>query len=47
VLFTCITLILGIASRLGLTDDWTVPITLATLVSGFLWSENKKRNRTK
>ncbi|RCI03062.1 hypothetical protein CU098_003671, partial [Rhizopus stolonifer] len=32
----------GIASQLGVTDDWTVPITLATLVSSFLWSGNKR-----
>jgi hypothetical protein len=43
-LFTGVTIVLGIASQLGVTDDWTVPITLATLVSGFLWNGNKKSN---
>jgi hypothetical protein len=42
-LFTGVTMILGIASQLGISDDWTVPITLATLVSGFLWSGNKNK----
>ncbi|KAI8072214.1 uncharacterized protein B0P05DRAFT_549354, partial [Gilbertella persicaria] len=41
-LFTCVAIVLGIASQLGVTDDWTVPITLATLVSSFLWSGNKR-----
>ncbi|KAI8882307.1 hypothetical protein K501DRAFT_251708 [Backusella circina FSU 941] len=46
-LFTGVTLILGFASQMGVTDDWTVPVTLATLVSGFLWSgnNNKKAKR--
>ncbi|KAI8638626.1 translation initiation factor eIF3 subunit-domain-containing protein [Parasitella parasitica] len=30
-LFTGVALALGVASQLGITDDWTVPITLATL----------------
>ncbi|OAD04775.1 hypothetical protein MUCCIDRAFT_79871 [Mucor lusitanicus CBS 277.49] len=34
---------LGIASQLGITDDWTVPITLATLVSSFLWNGSKNK----
>ncbi|KAG2202049.1 hypothetical protein INT47_006241 [Mucor saturninus] len=42
-LFTSVTIVLGIASQFGITDDWTVPITLATLVSGFLWSGNKNK----
>jgi hypothetical protein len=42
-LFTGVTLILGFASQMGVTDDWTVPVTLATLVSGFLWSGNNKK----
>ena len=42
-LFTSVTLVLGIASQMGVTDDWTVPITLATLVSGFLLQGNTKR----
>ncbi|OBZ88521.1 hypothetical protein A0J61_03426 [Choanephora cucurbitarum] len=42
-LFACIAIILGIASQLGITDDWTVPITLAILVSRFLWSGNKHK----
>ncbi|KAF7727111.1 hypothetical protein EC973_007972 [Apophysomyces ossiformis] len=36
--FTVMTLLLGLASQFGVTDDWTVPITLAALVSSFLWS---------
>jgi hypothetical protein len=44
-LFTGVTIVLGIASQLGITDDWTVPITLATLVSSFLWAGSK--NKTK
>ncbi|KAI8970528.1 translation initiation factor eIF3 subunit-domain-containing protein [Pilobolus umbonatus] len=32
-IFTAITILLGFSSLLGITDDWTVPITLATLVS--------------
>lgn len=46
-LFTSVTIVLGIASQFGITDDWTVPITLATLVSGFLWSGNKNKNVTR
>lgn len=42
-LFTSVTIVLGIASQFGVTDDWTVPITLATLVSGFLWSGSKNK----
>ncbi|GAA5805154.1 hypothetical protein HPULCUR_010667 [Helicostylum pulchrum] len=42
-LFTGVTIVLGIASQLGITDDWTVPVTLATLVSGFLWTGNKNK----
>ncbi|KAI9246136.1 hypothetical protein BY458DRAFT_528214 [Sporodiniella umbellata] len=41
--FTCVTALLSLAVYLGITDDWTVPITLATLVSGFLLSENTKK----
>lgn len=44
-LFTGATIVLGIASQLGITDDWTVPITLATLVSGFLWTGNKNKKK--
>lgn len=44
-LFTSVTIVLGIASQLGITDDWTVPITLATLVSGFLWTGNKNKKK--
>lgn len=40
---TGLTIILGFASQLGITDDWTVPITLATLVSTFLWTSNQKK----
>ncbi|KAI8354160.1 hypothetical protein BD560DRAFT_407755 [Blakeslea trispora] len=40
-LFACIAIVLGIASQLGITDDWTVPITLAILISRFLWSGSK------
>ena len=36
--FTVMTIFLGLAAQMGITDDWTVPITLAALVSGFLWS---------
>ncbi|KAI9266640.1 hypothetical protein BDA99DRAFT_536060 [Phascolomyces articulosus] len=36
--FTLMTIFLGLAAQMGITDDWTVPITLAALVSGFLWS---------
>lgn len=46
-LFTGVTIVLGIASQLGVTDDWTVPITLATLVSGFLWNGNSSKNKKK
>ncbi|KAI9474053.1 MAG: translation initiation factor eIF3 subunit-domain-containing protein [Benjaminiella poitrasii] len=31
-LFACMAISLGFASYLGITDDWTVPITLVTLV---------------
>lgn len=44
-LFTGVTIILGIASQLGISDDWTVPITLATLVSGFLYSSAGKKTK--
>ncbi|KAI9310566.1 hypothetical protein BX666DRAFT_2032728 [Dichotomocladium elegans] len=37
-LFTFMTIFLGLASQMGITDDWTLPITLTVLVSGFLWS---------
>lgn len=36
--FTLMTVFLGLTAQMGITDDWTVPITLAVLVSGFLWS---------
>ncbi|ORZ01488.1 hypothetical protein BCR43DRAFT_522325 [Syncephalastrum racemosum] len=36
--FTLMTILLALAAQFGITDDWTVPITLAVLVSGFLWS---------
>lgn len=36
--FTLMTIFLGLAAQMGVTDDWTLPITLAVLVSGFLWS---------
>lgn len=36
--FTLMTILLALAAQFGVTDDWTVPITLAVLVSGFLWS---------
>lgn len=36
--FTLMTIFLGLASQMGVTDDWTLPITLTVLVSGFLWS---------
>ncbi|KAI8139212.1 hypothetical protein BJV82DRAFT_627597 [Fennellomyces sp. T-0311] len=36
--FTLMTIFLGLAAQMGITDDWTLPITLAALVSGFLWS---------
>lgn len=42
---TGLTIILSFASQLGITDDWTVPITLATLVSTFLWTGNKKKSQ--
>ncbi|KAL7318122.1 hypothetical protein PS15m_004384 [Mucor circinelloides] len=42
-LFTGVAIALGIASQLGITDDWTVPITLATLVSSFLWNGSKNK----
>lgn len=42
---TGITIILSFASQFGITDDWTVPITLATLVSSFLWNGNKKNKK--
>ncbi|KAG0171162.1 hypothetical protein DFQ28_000230 [Apophysomyces sp. BC1034] len=36
--FTLMAILLGLSSQFGITDDWTVPITMAALVSGFLWS---------
>lgn len=45
-LFTGVAIALGIASQLGITDDWTVPITLATLVSSFLWNGSKNKTKT-
>jgi hypothetical protein len=45
-LFTGVTIVLGIASQLGITDDWTVPITLATLVSSFLWAGRKNKSKS-
>ncbi|OAD66491.1 hypothetical protein PHYBLDRAFT_160582 [Phycomyces blakesleeanus NRRL 1555(-)] len=36
--FVVMAILLGLAAQLGVTDDWTVPITLVTMVSGFLWS---------
>ncbi|KAI8366772.1 uncharacterized protein BYT42DRAFT_587826 [Radiomyces spectabilis] len=35
---TCMTFLLGAAAQFGITDDWTVPFTLAVVVSSFLWS---------
>ncbi|ORX58234.1 hypothetical protein DM01DRAFT_1405855 [Hesseltinella vesiculosa] len=37
-LFAIVTILLALASLGGITDDWTLPITLAVLVSSFLWS---------
>ncbi|KAI7865955.1 hypothetical protein BDF14DRAFT_1743965 [Spinellus fusiger] len=36
--FALMAILLGIAVQSGITDDWTMPITLVTMVSGFLWS---------
>ncbi|KAF7726461.1 hypothetical protein EC973_008696 [Apophysomyces ossiformis] len=33
--FSIMTILLGIAAQLRITDDWTLPITLAVLVSGY------------
>ncbi|CEP08340.1 hypothetical protein [Parasitella parasitica] len=41
--FTGVALALGVTSQLGITDDWTVPITLATLVISFLWKGSKTK----
>lgn len=41
-LFAVLTGALGFASQLGVTDDWSLPITLALLVSVFLRSEGAK-----
>ncbi|KAJ8662239.1 hypothetical protein O0I10_001932 [Lichtheimia ornata] len=41
-LFAVLAGALGFASQLGVTDDWTLPITLAILVSVFLRSEAAK-----
>jgi hypothetical protein len=37
-LFITMSLLFGIAASLQITDDWTVPITLAVLASRFLWT---------
>lgn len=36
--FTAMSLLFGIAATLQITDDWTLPITLAFLASRFLWT---------
>lgn len=36
--FTVMSLFFGLAATLQITDDWTVPITLAVLASRFLWT---------
>jgi hypothetical protein len=36
--FAAMSLLFGIAATLQITDDWTVPITLAVLASRFLWT---------
>ena len=41
-LFAVLAGALGFASQLGVTDDWTLPITLAILVSVFLRSDAAK-----
>ncbi|CAO3624350.1 unnamed protein product [Cunninghamella blakesleeana] len=41
-IFVFITLILACAAKLKITDDWTLPITMAILVSGFLWTSGGK-----
>ncbi|KAI8336651.1 hypothetical protein BC941DRAFT_376498 [Chlamydoabsidia padenii] len=42
VIFTLMVILLGCAAQLGITDDWTLPLTLTVLVSGFLWSGGAK-----
>ena len=37
-LFVAITGFLALACLAHITDDWTLPLTLAVLVSSFLWS---------
>ncbi|KAI8089596.1 uncharacterized protein BX664DRAFT_280669 [Halteromyces radiatus] len=41
-LFTMMSIFLGCAAQIGITDDWTLPITLTAVVSGFLWSGGAK-----
>lgn len=40
--FTLMAFFLGCAAQLGITDDWTLPLTLTVLISGFLWSGGAK-----
>lgn len=37
-LFVTMSFLFGIAASLQITDDWTLPITLAVLASRFLWT---------
>ncbi|KAG0183203.1 hypothetical protein DFQ29_008563 [Apophysomyces sp. BC1021] len=45
--FTIMTVLLAIAAQLRITDDWTLPITLAVLVSGYIWSGTDKGTQFK
>ncbi|CAO3598192.1 unnamed protein product [Absidia cylindrospora] len=40
--FILMTFFLGCASQMGITDDWTLPLTLTLMVSGFLWTGGAK-----
>lgn len=40
--FIIMAVLLGCASQMGITDDWTLPLTLTLMVSGFLWSGGAK-----
>ncbi|ORZ17919.1 hypothetical protein BCR42DRAFT_325418 [Absidia repens] len=40
--FILMTVFLGCASQMGITDDWTLPLTLTLMVSGFLWTGGAK-----
>jgi hypothetical protein len=40
--FIIMAVLLGCASQMGITDDWTLPLTLTLMVSGFLWNGGAK-----